>query len=83
MTGPIRRLGADPYDHTTPVLGSRQAVGFMLARHPDLVKKWGEPVACDVKTKAPLYDAEQVEAALKDRRRINDQDYRRRRVACA
>lgn len=71
MSGPLRDLGAWPVADplTVPFLGSRQVIAAILHRHPDQVKRHGQPVACDVRTKAPLYDADQVDAVLKTRRR--------------
>lgn len=65
---PIHRLATWP-SPWPPIVGSRQAVAGMWGRHPDQVKRHCEPVACDVKTRTPLYDADEVGAILLTRRR--------------
>lgn len=46
------------------ILATKQALGFYLERSPDLVRRHCEPVACDVRSRALLYDAEDVENRL-------------------
>lgn len=50
-------------------LGSRQAVALYFDRHPDQVKRHCEPVACDLKTRTPLYDSAQAARVLRSLRR--------------
>lgn len=38
------------------MLGSRAAAAAYAHRHPNLVRRHCEPVACDVRTHAALYD---------------------------
>jgi len=81
---PIHRLAVWPARPDAPLVASRQAVGAMLSRHPDQVKRWCTPIACDLQTRAPLYDPEEAAAVLRTKRRIADQDWRvKRRVSCA
>ena len=42
------------------LLGTRKAAGVLVSRHPDLVRKRCQPVACDVPSKALLYDLDAV-----------------------
>lgn len=37
-------------------LGSREAVAAYAYRHPDTVRRYCKPVACDAATRAMLYD---------------------------
>lgn len=69
--GPIHRLGLHParWEDCPRVIGSRQAIAAMLGRHPDQIKRWGQPVACDVKTRTPLYDGDEMAEIMATRRR--------------
>lgn len=51
-------------------LATRQGAAVLVGRHPDLVSRHCEPVACDAGTGLPLYDLAAVEAALAQRRRV-------------
>lgn len=64
------------------LLGTRQAVAVAINRHPDQVKQHCMPVACEIGTKFPLYDADEAHAVMRGRRRVTDQEWRKRRVAC-
>ena len=81
--GVVLRPLWEPITRDTPLIGSRQAVGALLERHPDQIKRWCTPIACDIRTKAPMYDVDEAAKVLRERRRILDQEWRRRRVACA
>jgi len=59
----IERLGVWPSD-MPPVLAGRRAAALLWARHPDQVRRHCEPVACDVATRAPLYDLDAVGRVL-------------------
>lgn len=50
-------------------LATRVGAATLLNRHPDLVSRHAEPVACDVSSKLALYDLDEVEAAVTTRRR--------------
>lgn len=47
------------------MLGTRQVAAVLTARHPDLVRRRCRPVACDVRTRIPLYDLDQVAAVFR------------------
>lgn len=51
------------------LLGTRQAAAMLVNRHPDLVRRHCAPVACDVKSRALLYDLFVVDAELATRQR--------------
>ena len=41
-------------------LVTRQAAGYYVQRHPDVISRNCEPVACDVRSRLPLYSLEAV-----------------------
>lgn len=62
--GDIARMGGYPVTLATPTLVSRDLVAACARRHPDLVKRHCTPLACDVKSKRPLYDYDAAVATL-------------------
>lgn len=62
------RLGVDParLEDLPPVLASRRTVALLWARNADQVRRHcgAAIVACDVQTRAPLYDADQAGTLL-------------------
>lgn len=46
------------------VLGTRRAAALIVHRHPDLVRRRCQPIACDVASRASLYDLSQVESTF-------------------
>lgn len=48
------------------MLGTRKAAAVLTARHPDQIRRHCEPVACDLASRALLYDLDQVAAAVRD-----------------
>ena len=46
------------------ILGTREAVGVLERRNPDLVRRICEPVACDVSSHATLYDMDDASTRL-------------------
>lgn len=54
------------------LLGNRDTAAMYSARHVNLVRRHCEPVACDVRTKALLFDLDAVCDTLRVRqRRVN------------
>lgn len=51
------------------VLAPRWAIAVVLQRNPELVSRHCTPVACDVQTRAYLYDVDEAEAVLAARLR--------------
>lgn len=51
------------------LLGTRHTAAVLVHRHPNLVRRHCEPVACDVESRALLYDLDQVDAVLRGRTR--------------
>lgn len=43
------------------MLGTRRAAAMLVHRHPDMVRRRCQPVACDRKSHALLYDLDEVE----------------------
>lgn len=70
------RLGSDG-----DVLAPRRAVSAVLGRHPELISRHCTPVACDVRTRAHLYDVDEVEEILAKRARWSPKR-RNRLVGC-
>ena len=66
------RLGILPaaLEDNPPVIVSRRALAVLWARHPDQVRRHCEPIACDVKTRAPLYDADEAGGVLRRLKRV-------------
>lgn len=50
------------------LLGSRAAAAALASRHVNSVRRYCEPVACDVGTRALLYDLDAVCARFRARR---------------
>lgn len=48
------------------LIGTRQAAALLTGRHPDLVRKRCAPIACDVTTRAVLYDLDAVAATFRN-----------------
>lgn len=48
------------------LLGTRHAASVLVHRHVDQVRRRCQPVACDVRTKAALYDLDDVAAQFAD-----------------
>lgn len=51
------------------LIGTRQAAALLVHRHRDQVRRHCRPIACDVATKAALYDLDAVAEAFRDTRR--------------
>lgn len=52
------------------LLGSREATAAYSARHANTVRRYCQPVACDVGTRAFLYDLDACAAQLRALRRV-------------
>lgn len=48
------------------MLGTRKAAAVLTARHENVVRRHCEPIACDLESRALLYDLDQVAAAVRD-----------------
>ncbi len=61
-----------PIEHNGRILITRVAAGYFLKRHPDLIRRHGNPVACIVASRAVLYDLDELEVVFRDtpRRRL-------------
>jgi len=48
------------------MLGTRKTAAVLIHRHPDQIRRHCEPIACDVPTKAALYDLDEVAERFAD-----------------
>lgn len=51
------------------MLGTRKAAALLTGRHPNLVRRYCEPVACDARSRAVLYDLDDAVTRLRTRQR--------------
>lgn len=47
-------------DDTGVILVTRQSAAYFLRRHPDQISRHCEPIACDTRSRLPLYDMDAV-----------------------
>lgn len=55
-------------DDTGRMLGTRQTAARLTGRHPDQVRRRCQPVACDVDSRASLYDLDTVADTFRNTR---------------
>lgn len=47
------------------LLGTRRAAGMLVHRHADQIRRRCQPVACDLASRAVLYDLDEVDAMFR------------------